>query len=509
MSESTGSGRPRVDVPLHPGKPPTKAGSLMDRITGEQPPKQETPAKKASQQTVPAPAAKPDWRTVLPSWLRQSEPSDHTSIHWKKWVIYSRLFFGPRLSQNTRDKNDANLFVPKFTDFESSTDENMMYSRQTRQLSEAKVVIVSASGGVGKTTVSTLLGAQRSEATGRNVIIYDGDSSDPNALEWYNLTSVIDPGSFPEAPEDGSPDESLDDIIEAVPGETNQADDTFEALTTLRLSELLDEDPEWVPQYSDLVKLVAADDDSNVMIIHAAEGKLLDAATTTRNVQKIKPACHTFIADTQPGTFDGNDATSALVKEADIVIVPGLANKAKGLRAVEKTLNFKPYNLRTVSGRVAGHVLIVISGVKPKDFNARTRARFATRYSAALQQIILIPHSQYLEGEGDFDTISKIKIDTLDPLTRFGVSYFDRTISKLAIRLNRHRRAKEAYDKQHMPPEDKGSASAGPETSEKSVSTGSSFRKDEATPVNSSNSTASAPADSEELLQNEASWAVA
>lgn len=448
MSATSGSGRPTRHVTMHEGQAPKPTDGLLKRFLDGSDPENEAPKRTTKAAPTPPKASEPDWRTKLPAWLRQSEPAERKSMYWHKWNLYSRLNFRGSLEDN--EKKGEKISVPVFRDYVEGFRQNTQYSLDTRRHSETKVVVANASGGVSKTTVATLLAAQRSRATGMNVILYDGDSSDPNALEWYVLEDATDRSELPDAPDVDVLGESLDDIVDSMTPEVVQGG-VVKELTTVELNRRLVED-QWQPTYNELLKLTASDADSKVWVIHAERGKRLTAAQTTQNIDALTPHCHTLIADTQPGTEDDEHATSALVAGADILIVPGFADTAKTLNAVSTTLNYAPYNLRTEKGRVAGHVLIVISGVKPRNFNARTRLSFAKRYNAAVQQVILIPHDDYLKGQGDFTTTNKIDIDALEPRTQYGVSYLDQTVSRLAIRLNRRRENQKAYDELHMPP---------------------------------------------------------
>ncbi len=388
MSES--SGRPTVRIPEHEGKPPNVFQKVRQRSAANEA-KQQEPVRP----TVEV-SAKPTWRESLPDWLRDSEPAKSEQLLHLKWILYSRLVFALKDVK----KNSETVWIPNFENYHKGAADNFKFVRETRQATSAVIVVPEASGGVSKTTVSTLLGAERSLSTDMNVIVYDGDTSDPNVFMWYGL----------------NPDEGW--------------------LTGQSLVSYLNEG--WVPSYNDMTRYCAAEFDSGVLAIHAVRGTSIDAESTTLIVDKVRPTCHTLICDTEPGTKE-DVATHALIKSADIVIVPGFASGTKELEGVNSTLDYAPYGLRGLRGAVAEHVIIAISGVKPREFNLRTRHRLARRYGASVHQVILIPFSQYIKGTGNFDEINKIKMSALDPRTRYGVSNLNRAVSELAGTLNQRK----------------------------------------------------------------------
>ena len=389
------SGRPTVRINEKPGKPPTIFEKRKDRTANNDIPKFVKPKR---QKPVSNKPTKPEWRTFLPLWLRESEPKVKRTLHWIVWYFYSRIVFAlPWVKMN-----HETVRVPNFIDFHNGYQENSDYVRTTRQNSSAVVSVAEAGGGVSKTTISTLLGAQRSLSTDMSVIVYDGDTSNPNVFMWYDLDPA---GGW---------------------------------LTSESLLCYLNEG--WVPTYNDMTKYCAAEFDSGVFAIHARAGLSINAKSTNLIVNRVRPTCHTLICDTQPGTLGGDEQTSTLVHSADIVIVPGIASGAKELMAITATLDYIPYGLRNNDDKVAPHVIIAISGVKPRGFNLRTRYLFAKRYNANVEQIVLLPYSQYIKGDGNFDKINKIKISALDMRMRYGVSDLDRTVSELAIQLNNERR---------------------------------------------------------------------
>ena len=391
MSES--SGRPTRRIAELEGKPPSvlaRHGSTATAINARLNRPQRTPSAKPQ---------KPDWRISLPGWLVESEPETKKSILWLKWYFYARVMF----ASPSIKKSHETVKVPNFIDFRAERLKNFEYVRNTRSSSGAVVTVTEAGGGVSKTTVATLLGAQRSKSCNMNVIVYDGDTSNPNVFMWYGLSTG----------EDWLTSESL-------LGYLNRG---------------------WVPSYYDMSQHCASEYDSGVLAIHARAGKSINDQSTKLILERIRPTCHSLICDTQPGTLGQDEQTSALVHSADIVIVPGLAAGAKELLSVTETLGYEPYKLRDNTGKVAKHVIIVISGVQPGEFNLRTRYLFARRYNATIEQIVLLPFSQYIKGDGNFDKINKIKIDSLDARMQYGVSVLDRTVSDLAIRLNVERQS--------------------------------------------------------------------
>jgi len=391
---SNSSGRPTVRINEKSGKPPSYLTRRQERAAN---PNQEKVVKPKPHKVASNKPAKPDWRLALPVWLQRSEPKSKNSGLWVKWYLYSRMVFAlPAVK-----KNPETASVPNFIDFQKVTLQNNDYVRNTRSDSSAVICMPAASGGVGKTTISTLLGAQRRISTDLGVIVYDGDTSDPNVFMWYDLNQD----------EDWLTGESL--------------------LARLNLG--------WVPTYNELTHSAAIEYDSGVMAIHAKRGAPIDAESTRLILDRLQPCCHSLICDTQPGTAE-DEQTHMIVQTADIVVVPGIASSAKELQSVSATLDYVPFGLRDSEGKVAPHVIIAISNVKRKEFNLRTRYLFAQRYNATLDQIVLLPYSQYIKGNGNFDKINKIKIDALDARMRYAASDLDRAVTELAIQLNKERR---------------------------------------------------------------------
>ena len=62
---------------------------------------------------------------------------------------------------------------------------------------------------------------------------------------------------------------------------------------------------------------------------------------------------------------------------------------------------------------------------------------------------MLIPFSQYIKGDGNFDKINKIKIEALDSRMRYSVAFLDRTVTDLAIQINSERSQKAVSQSEH------------------------------------------------------------
>lgn len=411
------SGRPTRHVNVFDEKPPSRARSAVGKMIKEnvdtspksakvKADKPTNPEASASRKTVKAKnkATKSDvdrekWKESLPEWLRNDEPKNNKFYHWL-WSMHARIFYS-RASEDYVIGDDKRR-VPKFVDFQQQYWKNYDFTNDTRRLSETKVAVVSASGGMGKTTIASLLAAFRKRATNSPVVVYEGDASDPNLMMWFDL-------------------------------------DPQNSLTANQLSAIFDQNPYGTLQYTHFNTWCAVDHESGVMVIHAEEGIFLSANETKRNIAMTKPNVHTFIGDTQPGLFDSNAATYGQIEEADIVIVAGMGTGSKGRNEIRTTLDYKPYNLRDENNMVSSRVIIVVNDVDPRDFNSRTRYQFAERYNALPSQVVLIPHSNYLKGSRNSskdDKINKIRIRSLDARTRYAVSYLDRKVTELAIVLN-------------------------------------------------------------------------
>lgn len=410
MSES--SGRPVQRVSVVDGAKPRHIPKRLMAIFNDQEqateqatePTPMTDQKPTDAKSTVVPPAE-DWKTNLPDWLKFDMPTSR-GYYRIKWTIFSWLFY--RNGKNPKLKSS-----PKFFGYVSGFWENHDFVQETRRASEAIVTVGSADGGMGKTTAATLLAAMRKKATERPVLAYDGDASHPNIMMWYDIK------------DDG-------------------------ALTTNQLAAYLEESGASSPYFTDLNKWCADDPDTHVMVIDGVQGKFLDAAKTSRNIRAIKPSVHTLVTDSQPGLFEDDAATYAQIECADIVLIAGIGSSHKGREAIKVTLDYEPYQLRNQNGRVADHVLIVVNSVEPRDFNTRTRFKLAGRYNATPDQIILIPTCQYLNGmsgiseENEQDKINKVRIQSLDPRTRYAVSYLDRRVSELAIAINSKRMRSEA-----------------------------------------------------------------
>jgi len=394
---SNSSGRPTQRITEMQGRPPTIASRRKSRDEKAQDNKEATPR---PEKVIINKPPKPPWRTLLPQWLRESEPQGKHGLFWIKWFLYARVLFALPFVK----KRHESVKIPNFIDYEKGSADNSAFSRETRSKSSAIICLPAASGGVGKTTTSTLLGAHRRMSTDMPVIVYDGDTSDPNVFMWYDL------------------------------------DEERGWLTGASLLENLERG--WRPSYNDMSQYAATEYSSGVMAIHAARGKPIDAVSTKLILDRLRPCVHSLICDTEPGTEE-DEQTHMIVQTSDIVVVPGIASGAKELQSVKTTLDYEAFGLRDEEGKVAPHVIIAISGVKREDFNLRTRYKFALRFNATLEQIVLLPYSQYIKGDGNFDQINKIEISALDARMRYGVSCLDRAVSELAIELNNERRPSE------------------------------------------------------------------
>ena len=341
---------------------------------------------------------KAEWHEQLPQWLRESEPEKKFSTQWGHWFTYART---------GRYKSSSS--APSFIDYEKAASANWDFVRSVRQESMTTVCVPSASGGIAKSTTASLLSAYLRQSTDMPVLLYDGDTSDPNLLKFFHLD---DP---------------------------QQLSHTF---TGHELVEILKVE---LLSYEDYVnknhqRYAAFDEDSGVAIIHAKKDFGLDFESSARIVTKGKKAFHTLIADTQPGTGADRTDTNGLVHASDIIIVPGRADAAKTLDAVSTTLDYDDYGLRDPD-RKGKNVIIAIGSVSPADFNRRVLLRFADRFKIPASRVVLIPNSEYIRSDrsvGDVteQKVNKIKLSGLDKPTLYGVSELARAVTKMAIRIN-------------------------------------------------------------------------
>ncbi len=373
---------------------PAQSSRRQDRQKKKvEPPKTTEPPK----DVVPKEPRKP-WTETLPEWLRKDKPeiglSDAKVFLWMSWWVYSRTGLYKRKF----------VRVPRFVNYEAKIADNKRTMKSHRSESMATGCVISSSGGVGKTTTSAGLSVSLIDATGVNVISYDGDISDPNLLDWFELPYVNDVSQK-------------------------------EVITGHKLIERLEKD-DWHPTYEDLIPITAIDSVSNLMLIHAEEGPAISSESSQLLVQRIKPATHTFIADTEPGKNDSRQGTIGLVDASDIVVIAGDAQQPKSFGAIERTINEELFNLRTENGE-APRVIVCIGAVKPKDFNSRTRYEYAERFGVSPDRVVLVPFSNYIRGNQRTKKMNKFKLSALSAQVRYGYSELARIWSQMAVERNR------------------------------------------------------------------------
>lgn len=402
MSQPTGSAgmtqfvQPRDETP----KPvPTKRRNHLQNTQGNTPAKRSEPIQRRTTKV------KEDFRVNLPEWLRKDEPKTRLSPYWLNWYLYAK----------SGGANRTRSAVPHFVDYYTEAMRNAAAIHELRE-QPIKTAIISNEGGMGKTTTAALLAVMLDHATDMDVVLYDGDTSGPNMLQWFNLEQR-----------------------ETLTG----ADIAYWLMRGAR------------PVHNDFVGRVAAVPNTGISIIHATNKVRLNRETSRSLVRAISPNYTYFIADTVPGivnivddvdtadttasTAQTGDGTQGLVETADIVIISADGSSSKGIVAIAETLDHEPYGLRDETGRVAPHVLISVCQVRRRDFNSRTIATFAERYNASPEQIVLIPFSQYIRGSGDYERINPITLSALDPRTRYGASRLARTFMEMATSIRQRR----------------------------------------------------------------------
>jgi cellulose biosynthesis protein BcsQ len=255
--------------------------------------------------------------------------------------------------------------------------------RRRQFISDSLVTIATKKGGAGKTTVASWLMATLGAATKATVGGFDLEGEGKLAQRFN-----IDPQQ------------------------------TLKSDTFVRLAS--DDDTQrFSPEYAALMRQMPADEETGVVVVHsdARPNGDFSGVATQRALMYFSPSVFMTIVDTPP-TFNHHSTRGAL-GVSQVRVVVGLASQGETLEDIKQTLEHRPYRL----GDHLEQVVVVISGVRRRNLNARTRYQFANRYGVTPEQVVLVPFARYLEKKDHPDENKAkprfVSLSAIDPRTKY------------------------------------------------------------------------------------------
>jgi MinD-like ATPase involved in chromosome partitioning or flagellar assembly len=301
--------------------------------------------------------------TTLPPWVLDSKPQDVLQL--VLWWFYTRL------GLYKKEKLNPPLMNSPFT--VGLTIRRVKKSiNKLRHVATAIIVVLTKKGGVGKTTISTWIGAVLMDAYLFQVGIFDADRGGGLVANRFGL--------------------NVDD-----------------ALTTDALVRYVNDNNDLT--YDDLIKFTVSDEETGVLVFHGLPARDIGGDRFTKTVNVLKTGLAGLIIDTAPGFRVPATNAAARVGNVHLVVGYGISQESIEL-GVKETIDYAPYEL----GDRLNQVVVVIIGMPLRQCNKRTAYNVAKRCGVAPDRVLFIPYEKYMDDR-IVKNLKQVRLRAIKPRT--------------------------------------------------------------------------------------------